>query len=244
MQNTVIEICVDSVELAQAAERGGADRVELCHDLTCGGITPSEQVMRDTRRHLQLPIHVLIRPRAGDFCYSWEEFELMKHQISMAKCVGMDAIVLGILDHEQVDLSRTAQLVELSRPLPVTFHRAFDLCRNLRSSLEAVVQTGAKRILTSGGKDHVIDALPMLADLVSLARDRITVMPGGGIRLNNLEKILLATGARELHSSLGRSSGLDAVSRFEAQVEDFKSKVVAAGSRLASIKNGPATKKR
>jgi copper homeostasis protein len=158
-------------------------------------------------RRLRVPIYVLIRPRAGDFLYSGGEFETMGRDIRVAKDLGMDGIVLGLLDQRQrVDVKRTSELVKLARPLPVTFHRAFDQCRHLSSSLEAVIQTGAERILTSGGKARVTDGLPRLARLVGAAGDRIVVMPGGGVGLGNVRRILRQTAAREVHTSAGMSS--------------------------------------
>lgn len=201
----VLEICVESVKRAVAAERGGADRIELCHDLYSGGVTPSVAAMREARRLLHIPIHVLIRPRSGDFFYDEDEIENMKREIGVAKEVGMDGIVLGILNQEgEVDRKRTMLLVELAHPLPVTFHRAFDLCRDLSASLNAVIETGATRVLTAGGKNGVSNGLPHLSRLIANAGDRIVIMPGGGIRASNIERILSQTGAREIHSSLSR----------------------------------------
>jgi copper homeostasis protein len=204
----VLEICVESVEHATAAERGGAQRIELCSDLSSGGITPSAGLMQTVRRHVHAPIHVLIRPRAGEFCYSDHELEIMRDDIHAAKQFGMDGIVLGILHkNTRVDVERTKALVELARPLPVTFHRAFDASGNLETSLEEVIRTGASRILTSGGKPRAADALSTLAGLVQAARGRILLMPCGRIDSENVVRIASTTLAQEFHSSLGSSSG-------------------------------------
>jgi copper homeostasis protein len=200
----VLEICLESIDRAVAAERGGAHRIELCSDLSCGGITPSAGLIEAARHHLRLPVHVLIRPRAGDFRYSGHEFDVMERDIRMAKNMGMDGIVLGILDeNSRVDVPRTRRLVDLARPLPVTFHRAFDFCQDMDSGLEAVVQTGAARILTSAGHVRVADGINTIAHLVRVAGDRIVVMPGGGVNVDNLQLILQQTCAREIHASLG-----------------------------------------
>lgn len=201
-----LEICVESVEHAVAAERGGAHRIELCSDLLSGGITPSAGLMQTARRHVRAPIHVLIRPRAGDFCYSDRELEIMIDDIRAAKRCGIDGVVLGIL-HENgcVDIERTKALVELAHPLPVTFHRAFDATGDLETSLEAVIQTGASRILTSGGELCATDGLPILTRLVRAAKDRILIMPCGGINYENLLRIAQVTLAREFHTSVGTS---------------------------------------
>jgi copper homeostasis protein len=202
----VLEICVESVEHAVAAERGGAHRLELCSDLPSGGTTPSAGLMKTARRHVRVPIHVLIRPRAGDFCYSDHELEIMRNDILAAKQFGMDGVVLGILREDTcVDVERTQALVKLAHPLPVTFHRAFDVTGNLETSLEEVIQTGASRILTSGGEPRAADALPTLARLVQAAKGRILLMPCGGIDSENVERIIRATSAREFHTSVGAS---------------------------------------
>jgi copper homeostasis protein len=200
----VLEICVESVDRAAAAERGGADRIELCGDLSSGGVTPSAMLMRSARKDVLIPIHVLIRPRPGDFVYSEAEFETMQRDIRVAKELGMDGIVLGLLDEaRQIDRERTSLLINLAHPLPVTFHRAFDLCRNLAASLQLVMETGATRVLSSGGKARATEGLASLADLVAMAGSRIVIMPGGGVRASNIERILRETGAQEIHTSLG-----------------------------------------
>jgi copper homeostasis protein len=202
----VLEICVESVEHAVAAARGGAHRIELCSDLPSGGITPSAGLMQTARRHLSIPIHVLIRPRAGDFCYSDHELEIMRDDIQAAKRFGMDGVVLGILQaNSRVDIGRTKALVELAHPLPVTYHRAFDASGNLEASLEDVIQTGASRILTSGGEPRAADALSTLARLVQAARGRILLMPCGGIDSENVVRIVRTTLAQEFHTSVGAS---------------------------------------
>ena len=202
----VLEICVESVDHAIAAERGGAHRIELCTDLLSGGTTPSAGLMQTTRSRVKVPIHVLIRPRAGNFYYSDYEFETMREDIRAAKEAGMDGIVLGILrENLHVDIERTKVLVEFARPLPVTFHRAFDLAENQAIALEAVVQTGATRILTSGGEARAMDALPVLTDLAHAAKQRVLIMPCGGINSSNVARILQRTSAREIHTSLGAS---------------------------------------
>ena len=208
MQNGfVLEICVESVDRAVAAERGGAHRIELCTDLSSGGITPSVGLMQVARRNLQIPIHVLIRPRAGDFFYTNREFEIMESDIRMAKQFGMDGVVLGLLDEERrVDVERTARLVKLAHPLPVTFHRAFDLCLDLPVALQDVIRTGTARILTSGGGTRATKGLDRLAELVTAAAGRIVVMPGGGIALDDVAPVLRRTAAREIHTSLRLAS--------------------------------------
>jgi len=223
----LLEICVESVEYAAAAERAGADRIELCSDSPCGGVTPDATLMRAVRQRLWIPIHILIRPRSGDFCYSEHEFEIMKRDIAVAKEIGLSGIVLGVLDpSSRVDQERTRALVKWAHPLPVTFHRAFDKCADLTAATEAVVTAGAKRILTSGGAVCAVDALVTLTHLVALAGDRIVIMPGGGVRCANIERILRSTGAREIHTSLGASDpkfgGTHQAGLFEEIVREFR----------------------
>jgi copper homeostasis protein len=202
----VLEICVESVDHAVAAERGGAHRLELCADLSSGGVTPSATLMQTVRRRVRIPVHVLIRPRAGDFCYSEGEFELMRNDIVAAKKFGMDGVVLGILqENSRIDIERTKVLVEQAQPLSVTFHRAFDASHNLETSLEEVIQTGASRILTSAGQTRATDGLSTLARLVQKARERILIMPCGGINSDNVVHVVKTTLAQEVHSSAGAS---------------------------------------
>lgn len=195
---------MDTVEAALAAERGGANRIELCANLAVGGLTPTEEVMRSARERCRLPIFAMIRPRAGDFVYSATEFARMRRDIELAKRLGVHGVVFGLLNkHRQIDVERTRELVEFANPLPVTFHRAFDACANLRESLEDVIATGATRILTSGGAPTASEGLNVLASLVAAARGRIIMLPGGGINADNIQRVAKESGARELHSGLG-----------------------------------------
>jgi copper homeostasis protein len=203
---TCLEVCVESVDYALAAERGGADRIELCTDLPSGGITPSFGLMQSVRRHVQILVHALIRPRAGNFCYSDREFEIMRDDVLAAKQSGMNGVVLGILQKDsRVDVERTRMLVALARPLPVTFHRAFDEAANADTALEEAIESGASRILSSAGKTLATEGLSSLSHLVQAARGRIVIMPCGGINDENVLRVVQGTSAREIHTSLGAS---------------------------------------
>jgi copper homeostasis protein len=196
----LVEICVDSAESALAAQRGGANRIELCSNLLEGGVTPSAGLTAVVRNRISIALHVMIRSRGGDFSYSSEEFEAMKLDIDTAKNLGAEGVVLGILNLDgNVDEARTRELVERARPLSVTFHRAFDMVPNLENSLEAVIRTGANRILTSGGEPKAEDALATLTKLVLTAAGRVTILVGGGVRDHNAQRIVEATGATEIH---------------------------------------------
>ncbi|HLH37346.1 MAG TPA: copper homeostasis protein CutC [Alloacidobacterium sp.] len=198
-----LELCLESVDSVIAADRGGAQRVELCANLLEGGTTPSAGTIRAARENARIAINVMVRPRGGDFLYTDAEFVSMLHDIGIAKELGADGIVLGLLRADgTVDVERTRQLVELAAPLPVTFHRAIDVSRDLLEALEDVISTGAARVLTSGGQPSVVAGAPMVAKMVEAAKDRIIVMPGCGITPDNVLSILETTGANEVHIAL------------------------------------------
>jgi copper homeostasis protein len=197
-----LEVCIDSVESAIAAERGGAIRVELCADLLEGGITPGAGMIASVRRHIAIDLFVMIRPRGGDFCYTGPEFEVMQEEISQARRLGANGIVLGVLDQEGcVDVDRTRQLVDLAGTLPVTFHRAIDMTPDITDALEAVIVTGAQRVLTSGGEPNAVLGMAAIAGLVEAAKGRVSIMPGSGVSADSVADIAAATGASEFHSS-------------------------------------------
>jgi copper homeostasis protein len=199
----LLEISVEALEAALAAERGGADRLEFCGHLSLGGVTPSADLVSAVRAQVCVPIFVMIRPRAGDFVYSGAEFAEMKCSIGRAKESGVDGVVLGILTKgHRVDVERTRELVELAKPLAVTFHRAFDEAADLRQALEEVIQSGAQRILTSGGAKSAPEGAAILAELVAAAGDRVVIVPGAGINASNVLHVARQMGAREFHSGL------------------------------------------
>jgi copper homeostasis protein len=199
----LLEISVESVEAAAAAERGGADRIELCSDTSVGGLTPQVALLRAVWRQIQIPIFVMIRPRAGDFVYSSAEFAQMKESIAAARDSGASGLVFGILKlNHTVDIDRTRELVELAQRLPVTFHRAFDACPDLSQALEDVSRSGASRILTSGGAATALEGASSLAMVVAAAGERITIVPGAGINARNILQLAEATRAQEFHSGL------------------------------------------
>ena len=203
IEPVILEICADSVDSAVAAQRGGAGRVELCSDLLEGGVTPSAGLISTVRHKLAINLYVMIRPRGGDFCYTAEEFETMEKDVLMAKQLGADGIAVGILKEDgDVDIARTRCLVEIARPLKTTFHRAFDMSRELSQSLEDVIKAGADRVLTSGGQQKAEDGIHTIATLAKSADQRISLMVGGGITRSNVRHIIEATGAREIHASV------------------------------------------
>jgi copper homeostasis protein len=198
----LLEICIDSVESAMAAQAGGADRVELCSALFEGGLTPSAGLIEVVRNRLKIGVAAMIRPRGGDFCYSADEFEVMQRDLVTAKELGADVIVLGLLNPDgAIDRERTAALISLARPLPVTFHRAFDMASDPFTALDDLVELGVDRVLTSGQERSAAEGIELIAQLVKRGGTRIIVMPGGGVTERNLKRILEQTGAREIHGS-------------------------------------------
>jgi len=220
----VLEISVESVAVAVAAERGGADRIELCADAAVGGVTPSFEMMREARARVKIPIFSMIRPRGGHFVYSKEELAAMRQSIDEARKLGMDGLVLGILTAEpRVDVARTRELIERCHELPVTFHRAIDEAADLPSALEEIIATGAQRVLTSGGKPSALEGADALAELVAKAGERIVILPGAGIHPDNVCEVAERTGAREFHSGLSSVLGRGAdAGKFEAEVRRLK----------------------
>ncbi len=201
----VIEVCVDSVESAVAAEQGGADRVELCDNLLEGGTTPSAGAIAVARRTLGIALHVMIRPRGGDFCYSAIELEMMRHDIKVAKELGADGVVFGILTPEgDIAEDQTRELLALARPMSVTFHRAFDVARDPYAALDSLIALGVDRILTTGQEPSVLEGMELVADLVRHAQGRIIVMPGSGAE-RRMGQLVRATGANEFHVVATRS---------------------------------------
>lgn len=191
---------MDSVESAIIAQTAGADRIELCDNLYEGGTTPSFGTIASARDNLSVQLHVLIRPRGGDFLYSDPEFDIMRRDIDLCGEAGIDGIVTGILRSDgSIDTERTLKLIELARPMSVTFHRAFDLCSDPVSGLEDIISTGATRLLTSGQKNKAVEGKELIRKLVRHAGKRIIVMPGGGLDESNIEDVAKETGACEFH---------------------------------------------
>jgi copper homeostasis protein len=231
-----LEICVDSLDSAVAAESGGAHRVELCSALREGGLTPSLGLIRGVRSRLGIGIHVMIRPRAGDFFYTGDELAVMREDIALAAQAGADGVVFGLLTEDgEVDLERTRALVGLARPMEVTFHRAIDKARNVQSAMEDVVRAGADRVLTSGGEATAVLGRERLRDLVLAADGRIRIMAGGGVRAENVQEIMQATGVVEFHAALRSivpspvKNQVHTVHLGDAGVDDYVRNVVRSG---------------
>lgn len=196
----IFEICVDSFEGVQAARAAGATRVELCASLLEGGITPSRGMIRQARTVPGIKLHVIIRPRGGDFLFNDAEFAAMASDIETAKAEGADGVVIGQLTADGfIDVAHTRELMTLARPMAVTFHRAFDMTPDPFAALETLVDLGIDGVLTSGQEASVLEGLPMIAELVKRAGDRIVIIPGGGITPRNVDRIVAAARPKEIH---------------------------------------------
>ena len=198
----LFEACVDSLESSIAAQEGGADRLELCADLIEGGITPSAGTIDLVCRRINIPVMVMIRPRGGDFCYSNYEFEEMKRDIELAKQYNISGIVFGILNEDgTIDKERTKELIQLSRPLKITFHRAFDITRNPFEALKDLINLDVERVLTSGQEVSAYKGMKLIEELAMKGKDKIIIIPGGGINENNAAEIVKRSNVKEIHGS-------------------------------------------
>lgn len=196
----LLEVCVDSVESARRAQEGGAARVELNDNLLMGGTTPSLGAVQVARQHLSIELLAMIRPRGGDFCYSDLEVEVMERDIAALKTAGVDGVVLGLLTPEgHVDLPRMQRLMECAAPLPVTFHRAFDVCADPFRALEELVDLGIRRILTSGQAPTALEGRVLLRELIARAAGRLTILPGGGITEDTIDLVARELEVEEFH---------------------------------------------
>ncbi|WP_149193496.1 copper homeostasis protein CutC [Luteimonas suaedae] len=202
----VLEIAANSLASALAAQAGGASRIELCAALELGGLTPSPAQIALVRERLSIPVHVLVRPRAGDFAYADEEHATMLADIAHCAAAGCDGVVVGALTADgDVDVARCRDIVSAAGRLDLTFHRAIDICRDPAAALEAVIGLGFRRVLSSGGMAGATEGSANLRRLIERAAGRIEIMPGAGIDAGNIAALMAATGAREFHASAKRA---------------------------------------
>ena len=199
----IIEIATSDFATTKSAVEGGADRIELCANLAEGGTTPSYGVIMQCREAFDVLIYPIVRPRGGDFLYTGEEYEIMLHDVKLCKQLGCDGMVIGMLNSDgSIDLKRTSSLVEIAYPMGVTFHRAFDRCKDPFEALEQLIEAGCERILTSGQQLSAPDGIDLIAQLNTKANHRIIIMPGSGVRKENIKMLADKTGCTEFHSSL------------------------------------------
>ncbi|MDD2650375.1 MAG: copper homeostasis protein CutC [Candidatus Cloacimonadales bacterium] len=211
-----LEICVDSVQSAINAQAGGADRVEFCANMYEGGTSPSYGAIAMARKYLDIELSVMIRPRGGDFDYNDIEFEQMKSEILEYKSLGVDGFVFGILDRDgKIDTVRVKELVNLAKPAKVTFHRAFDLCKNPFIALNDLICLGVDRLLTSGQQARAIDGAKLIKDLIAIANNEIIIMPGSGINADNIKDLQTKTGAKEFHMTANKQ--ITSMMRYQKQ---------------------------
>lgn len=237
-----LEVCCYGVDCAQVAERAGADRIELCSAPAEGGLTPSAGALMAARERVTIPVHPIVRPRSGDFCYSVTEFAQIKSDIAFIRELGFPGVVLGVLDLDgHIDLVRMRELMALCEGMNVTFHRAFDLCHNPRLALDQLTDLGVARILTSGQQQSAESGLPLLRELTHITRGP-KIMAGAGVRLSNLQKFIDA-GISELHSSASqktaspmryRKAGVSMCS--EAENDEF-SRTIVDGDVVEAMKS-------
>lgn len=217
MNTPLMEACVDSYASCEAACRGGADRLELCANLVIGGTTPSPALFRQVRRDFSLRIHVLIRPRFGDFLYTGAELDQMREEIRMFRDLGADGVVTGVLTPEgDLDLPAMEGLVECAGSMDVTLHRAFDMTRDPRRTLDEALGLGCGTILTSGQEKSAVAGIPLLRELYRLAQGRIDIMAGSGVKSDNIQRIHEETGIVVFHGT-GRRAPLDSSMRYRKE---------------------------
>jgi copper homeostasis protein len=203
----LIEICVDNAESALSAQKGGADRIELCSELGAGGLTPSKGLIEYLTSNLQIPVFVMIRPRSGDFLFSRAEFQIMKADIFAAKVAGAAGIVTGMLNsNSTIDTCRMKEIIDCASPLPVTFHRAFDMVQDQIIALEELIELGCSRVLTSGGSISAYEGRNVITELNNLSQGRIIIMPGAGVNAQNISELIETTKCNEFHLSASSQS--------------------------------------
>ena len=204
----ILEICAGSVESAIAARDGGAARIELCAALEIGGTTPSAGLIAEARKIEGIVLNVIIRPRGGDFLYNEHEAACMEQDIRTCRQLGADGVVIGALTADgDIDTALCKRLIDAAKGMSITFHRAFDMCRDPKRALEELIAIGCDRVLTSGQAATAEAGLPLLKELVQQAAGRISIMPGCGVNSGNAARILQATGAAEIHASARKSVG-------------------------------------
>lgn len=218
----LLEICVFNTATAVAAEKAGADRIELCENYANGGTTPSYGYLKTVREKISIPVFPMIRPRGGDYFHSPDEIEIIRRDILLCKELGFDGVVFGLLNRDgSINQEDTARLVEAAYPLEVTFHRAFDRCVHPYEALETIIACGCNRILTSGQEPKVTEGLAMVKQLVEQANDRIIIMPGSGLNSSNVATIIATAGVTEVHTSARMMVPSNTAYRNEKMPENF-----------------------
>jgi copper homeostasis protein len=240
----LIEIATTDFITVQAAVAGGADRVELCSALSEGGLTPSHGLIKRCREKFKVTIFPIIRPRGGDFLYTEDEFEIMKSDVLWCKEIGCDGVVVGFLNEDgSIDKKKTSRIVQLAYPMEVTFHRAFDRCVDPLNALEDIIEVGCQRILTSGQQQKAFDGAALIKEMIAKADNRIIIMPGSGVRPDNIKALEEATGAVEFHASLRSTikSKMQYVHPSFADTDDYDNNFINA-DEVKALRKGLETK--
>ncbi|TRO54779.1 copper homeostasis protein CutC [Candidatus Bathyarchaeota archaeon] len=205
MNIPILEVCANSLASALAAQKGRAYRVELCDNLYEGGTTPSPGCIKLAREELNIKLNVLIRPRGGDFLYSDDEMEIIRRDIQYCKQNGVDGVVIGFLTPDgDIDVDSTSEVIKAAHPLSVTFHRAFDMCKDQYKALDELMELKIDRILTSGQKNSALQGAERISELVEIAGDKVIIMPGAGLKPENIRNYHLQVRAKEYHATLHR----------------------------------------
>jgi copper homeostasis protein len=242
MQDITVEVCVDSIGSALNAALGGANRVELCDNLPEGGTTPGYGTIAIAREHLDIDLFIMIRPRGGDFLYSDLEFEAMKTDIHIAREIGADGVVFGILNPDgSIDMERNKILRDLALPMGTTFHRAFDLGSDPMQNMEDIIKIGMDRILTSGQASSALEGKELINELIREAGNRIIIMPGGGIDEENVRTLKEYTGAREYHVTLRSEQDSEMIFKRDGismgkDIFPEYSRMIASTERIVTLK--------
>jgi len=232
-----LEICTSSYQSASNAQDAGAQRIELCSELSIGGITPSYGLLKQVVDTLSIPVNVLIRPRSGNFTYSEAEFNIMKHDIQLCKDFGCAGIVSGILHTDNtIDIERTQELIELSYPLPFTFHRAFDWTPNAKDAIRQLINLGVHSVLTSGQNSSAEKGLALLKELHKIADDKIKILPGGGINASNAN-LFKSAGFKEIHASASMIKQVNDSPKIPMNSLKFFDETIEAYSDIDNIKS-------
>lgn len=225
--NYSLEVIAFTIESCSIIQHAGAHRIELCDNPAEGGTTPSYGFLKKARELVSIDLYPMIRPRGGDFLYNADEFDAMKEDIKLCKQLGCEGVVFGLLNKDgTIDKNRTAALVELAYPMQVTFHRAFDRTRDAFEALDTLIEIGCERILTSGLTPNVIAGTGMLAQLIKAAQERIIIMPGSGVKSNNIAELAKQTGAVEFHTS-ARTNALTEMNYQNPFMQEVLSSVIA-----------------
>ncbi len=221
---TLLEICCPTVETASIAEQCGASRVELCSNLEVGGTTPTQQEIILVKQKLQIPIHVLIRPRAGTFDYNEIELQQMIAEISFCKSKKIDGVVIGaLLENGELDEIKMKEMIASAKPMHITFHKSFDECKNPFKTLDKLIELGVNQILTSGQKPTALEGIEMLKALQLKTQNKITIMPGGSVRAENVAEIIRQTHATAIHSAAGVLKGNE---YFKKEIQQMKFELI------------------